>query len=84
MDLAVSDLRAVYGREFWRHADAVEITARGHAMATPVPGFLGNAGIRALRETDGRILFAHADLSGLSVFEEAAWWGTRAALRIVG
>jgi hypothetical protein len=45
MDLAVSDLRAVYGREFWRHADAVEITARGHAMATPVPGFLGNAGI---------------------------------------
>lgn len=84
MDLAVSDLRAVYGREFWRHADAVEITARGHAMATPVPGFLANAGLAALRAADGPVLFAHADLSGLSVFEEAAWWGTRAALRIVG
>lgn len=84
MELAVTDLRAVYGREFWRHADAVEITARGHAMATPVPGFLSNAGLAALRDADGPLLFAHADLSGLSVFEEAAWWGTRAALRIVG
>lgn len=84
MALATTDLRAVYGRDFWRHADAVEITARGHAMATPTPGFLSNAGIAALREADGRVLFAHADLSGLSVFEEAAWWGTRAALRVVG
>lgn len=84
MELAFADLQAVYGREFWRHADAVEITARGHAMATPVPGFLSNAGLAALRAADGPVLFAHADLSGLSVFEEAAWWGTRAALRIVG
>lgn len=84
MALATTDLRTVYGRDFWRHADAVEITARGHAMATPTPGFLANAGNAALREADGRVLFAHADLSGLSVFEEASWWGTRAALRIVG
>lgn len=84
MELAVTDLKSVYGREFWRHADAVEITARGHAMTTPVPGFLSNAGVAALRAADGQVLFAHADLSGLSVFEEAAWWGTRAALRIVG
>jgi len=84
MEIASADLRQVYGREFWRHADAAEITARGHAMATPVPGFLANPGLAALRAADGPVLFAHADLSGLSVFEEAAWWGTRAALRIVG
>jgi hypothetical protein len=24
-------------------------------------------------------MFQHADLSGFSVFEEAAWWGYRAA-----
>ncbi len=36
-------------------------------------------GLKALREHDGAILFAHADLSGFSVFEEAAWWGDRAA-----
>jgi hypothetical protein len=84
MDHAVTDLREVYGRGFWRHADRVEITARGHAMASPLPGFLANAGTNALRAMDGPIQFAHADLSGLSVFEEAAWWGTRAAARIVG
>ncbi|QYY31497.1 NAD(P)-binding protein [Cupriavidus pinatubonensis] len=84
MDYAVTDLREVYGRGFWRHADRVEITARGHAMASPLPGFLTNAGAAALRALDGPIQFAHADLSGLSVFEEAAWWGTRAATRMVG
>ena len=48
-------------------------------MAAPLPGFRANAGTRALREADGPILFAHADLSGFSVFEEAAWWGCEAA-----
>jgi hypothetical protein len=50
-------------------------------MAAPTPGFLANAGLAALRELDGPILFAHADLSGFSIFEEAAWWGIRAAER---
>lgn len=84
MDYATTDLRTAYGRAFWRHADAVEITVRGHAMASPRTGFLGNAGAAALRAADGRVLFAHADLSGVSVFEEAAWWGTRAAQKILG
>jgi len=50
-------------------------------MASPQPGFCTNAGLQALRELDGPILFAHADLSGFSVFEEAAWWGYQSALR---
>ncbi len=50
-------------------------------MAVPAPGFRSNAGMAALREADGPVLFAHADLSGLSVFEEASWWGWRAAER---
>jgi hypothetical protein len=28
-------------------------------------------------------VFAHADLSGFSVFEEAAWWGYRAAQKVM-
>lgn len=51
----------------------------GHAMALPRPDFRSNAGLKALREHVGPILFAHADLSGFSVFEEASWWGYRAA-----
>lgn len=81
--LAGSDLRQVYGAEFERRIEKVEITLRGHAMASPTPGFLARPGIEALRGADGALLFAHADLSGLSVFEEAAWWGECAARKIL-
>ncbi|MBM3117458.1 NAD(P)/FAD-dependent oxidoreductase [Jeongeupia naejangsanensis] len=83
-DLAASDLAEVYGWKLTRNASAVEITLRGHAMPSPRPGFLGNAGTQALAAADGRLLFAHSDLSGYSVFEEAAWWGWHAAGRILG
>jgi hypothetical protein len=69
---ASADLEAAYGSRFWYHVKSVEITLRAHAMATPAPGFLENAGTAALREADGAIVFAHADLSGMSIFEEAA------------
>ncbi|HEY9271147.1 NAD(P)-binding protein [Achromobacter sp.] len=81
---AASDLVAAYGEEFWRHARQLEMTVRGHAMASPVCGYLSNPGLAALRDVDGPVLFAHADLSGYSVFEEASWWGVAAAGRIMG
>ncbi|MDP5238958.1 NAD(P)-binding protein [Uliginosibacterium sp. 31-16] len=81
--LASSDLHAAYGNGFARQVQQVAITVRGHAMATPAPGFLARPGIAALCAADRRILFAHADLSGLSVFEEAAWWGEKAAGKIL-
>ena len=77
--LASVDLKTAYGRDFASCVERVDITVRGHAMAAPLPGFRSNAGLKALREHNGAILFAHADLSGFSVFEEAAWWGDRAA-----
>jgi hypothetical protein len=83
-DQAAIDLLAAYGDDFWRQARRLDITVRGHAMATPAPGYLSNPGLAALREVDGRLLFAHSDLSGYSVFEEASWWGVRAAERILG
>jgi hypothetical protein len=62
----------------------VELTLRGHGMAVPRPGLPRQPGLRdALRAVDGALLFAHADLSGYSVFEEAAWWGDVAARRIL-
>jgi glycine/D-amino acid oxidase-like deaminating enzyme len=83
LELALGDLGQAYGRGFMSCVRQAEITLRGHAMATPTPGFLGRPGIQGLRSADQRILFAHADLSGLSVFEEAAWWGEQAARRIL-
>jgi monoamine oxidase len=77
-----SDLRAAYGWKLAACCERAEITLRGHAMAVPSPGYLSNPGLLALREADGRILFAHGDLSGYSVFEESTWWGDRSARRI--
>jgi len=51
----------------------------GHAMARPVPGFLWSAALVKAREPLGRLRFAHADLSGLPLFEEAQDAGVRAA-----
>jgi hypothetical protein len=79
VELAARDLKAAYGWAFAPCVEKVDITLRGHAMAAPLPGFRSNAGMAALRAADGPILFAHADLSGFSVFEEAAWWGIQAA-----
>ncbi|WP_144107235.1 FAD-dependent oxidoreductase [Paraburkholderia sp. BCC1886] len=78
---AAIDLFPAYGRDLWRHAAALEVTVRGHAMATPDVGFLSRPGLNALREVDGPVLFAHADLSGMSLFEEASYWGVLAAQR---
>lgn len=81
---AMCDLELVYGRRLRQHAVALDITVRGHAMASPTCGFLSNPGLASLRQADGKLLFAHSDLSGLSVFEEASWWGYQAARRILG
>ncbi|HEX8605633.1 MAG TPA: amine oxidase, partial [Pseudoduganella sp.] len=77
--LATVDLRAAYGSAFDGCVQRADITLRAHAMAAPLPGFLSNPGLQALREADGPVLFAHSDLSGFSVFEEASWWGWQAA-----
>jgi hypothetical protein len=76
------DLRAAYGWRLPLCVEHVAITVRGHAMAIPQPGFLSNPGRLTLRNAAGPIFFAHSDLSGLSLFEEAAWWGHRAARRL--
>ena len=80
---AACDLRLAYGDKLAEHAAALEITVRGHAMSSPSPGFLSNRGLAALRAADGKLLFAHSDLSSFSVFEEAAWWGCEAARKIL-
>jgi hypothetical protein len=83
VELASVDLKSAYGWKFAACVERVDITLRGHAMAAPLPGFRANAGLKALREADGPIVFAHADLSGFSVFEEAAWWGCEAARKVL-
>jgi predicted NAD/FAD-binding protein len=57
----------------------VDLMRYGHAMSIPVPGLRGSEALRALAAQRGRVRFAHADLSGYSVFEEAYTHGVRVA-----
>jgi len=61
----------------------LEIMRYGHAMPIPAPGVRSSAALAALREGSKRIAYAHSDLSGYSVFEEALHWGLRAGASIV-
>jgi hypothetical protein len=57
----------------------VDIMLWGHAMIRPTPGFIwGEARCRAA-EPYGAVTFAHSDMSGLSLFEEAQYRGVVAA-----
>lgn len=83
LQIATTDLEEAYGRNLWPYMTQAAITIRGHGMASPHPGYRHNHGLTALQEKHGRLLFAHSDLSGYSVFEEAAWWGYQAALKCI-
>ena len=61
----------------------VDLMRYGHAMSVPLPGLRGSAALSALANTTGRVHFAHADLSGYSVFEEACFHGHAAARRVL-
>jgi len=62
----------------------IDVMRMGHAMARPVPGFLGSAARRRFAAGPGPIYFANSDLSGFSIFEEAQSRGVTAADRALG
>ncbi len=67
------------------HPDIEEITESihihrlGHGMISPKPGFIwGKARSESAKNIGSKIYFAHSDLSGVSVFEEAFHQGIKA------
>lgn len=61
----------------------LDVMQLGHAMIRPTPGFVwGTSRERAAGARDG-LHFAHSDLSGLSIFEEANYQGVRAAQEVL-
>ena len=82
-DLAAKDLIAAYGEGFWQHVSHVDVTVRGHGMSVPKVGYLNDESLLKLRNRASGLLFAHSDLSGYSVFEEALYWGVEAARKVL-
>jgi phytoene dehydrogenase-like protein len=59
--------------------ERVDVYLWGHAMVRPRPGFVWSEALAASARPLGRVHFAHTDLSGMALFEEAQHWGLRAA-----
>jgi monoamine oxidase len=82
-DRVLAELAQVHP-DIHRRAQQVSLMRWGHAMAIPRPGVQRHPALMALRAEkvqQGRVRFAHADLAGCSVFEEAFTAGCEAALR---
>jgi protoporphyrinogen oxidase len=61
-------------------AERVDVMRWGHAMVRPYPGFIwGGARQTAAQSVERSLHFAHSDLGGLALFEEANHHGVRAA-----
>lgn len=64
--------------------ESIAIHLLGHAMISPVPGFIfGNAKKEAAAPIENKIYFAHSDLSGISIFEEAFHQGINAVNQMI-
>jgi protoporphyrinogen oxidase len=81
-EIILKDLSRAHGslRDSLLHLD---VFRHGHAMARPLPGFRDRA--RRVRMTAGLegVRFAHADVTGFSLFEEANYHGVRVAEEIL-
>lgn len=60
----------------------IDVKRWGHAMARPTPGLLGRVETLRAWTPAERVFVAHADMSGMSLFEEAQWHGVQAAERV--
>lgn len=60
--------------------ERIDIMRWGHAMIRPKPGFVWSASRTAAAAPFKNIHFAHTDLSGVALFEEAFFHGCRAAV----
>lgn len=61
----------------------LDIWRWGHGMVQPRPGHVFSAARKAARQSHGRVHFAHSDLSGVALFEEAFDHGLRAAQQVL-
>jgi putative NAD(P)-binding protein len=77
-DEVLADLRPAHP-EAERLISNLDVMLWGHGMIRPVPGFLWGREREKLAASQGRIAFAHTDMSGISLFEEACTRGAAAA-----
>lgn len=81
-DIALTDLERAH-QGLRSQTERVDVMRWGHAMVRPRPNFVwGSARLKAGQPYRG-IHFAHSDLSGIALFEEAFYRGTLAAEQVI-
>ena len=81
-DAVLADLGRAH-RRLHAHVTRLDVWRWGHAMIEPRAGFVSSEARRRASEPLGRVHFAHSDLSGVAIFEEAFFHGVRAADEVI-
>lgn len=66
-----------------RTVENIDVYLWGHGMIAPTPGFIWGEARRAMLASVGNVHFAHTDMSGISIFEEAQYRGVEAARAVL-
>jgi hypothetical protein len=81
-DVCLTDLQLAHP-EIRALVERLDVCRWGHAMIRPTPGFIWSESRRKAAEPFRGIHFAHSDLSGIALFEEAFYHGVRAAEEVL-
>ncbi|MFB9078344.1 NAD(P)-binding protein [Flavobacterium procerum] len=79
----LNDLKVAHP-DIEEYTEDIEVFLLGHGMISPAPGFIfGESKKQAKQNIQNSIYFAHTDLSGISIFEEAFHQGINVVNEIV-
>lgn len=81
--LIMDDLKKVHA-DIETQTEEINVMIWGHAMIQPLPGYLSGKSRAVLaRSVNNNVHFAHTDIAGISIFEEAFYQGLNAAKKII-
>jgi phytoene dehydrogenase-like protein len=80
-DLVMADLESMHP-DIRKDVERIDTWVWGHGMISPWVGFLWGGEREKASQPIGNIHFAHSDLSGISIFEEAFYQGVSVAGRV--
>ncbi len=83
LDIVVPELEQMHP-EITQHIEEIEFWLWGHGMISPAVNYIwGDTRKNAQAAINNKIFFAHTDLSGISIFEEAFHHGISAAQQVL-
>jgi len=83
LDIIIPELEQMHP-EITPHIEQIDLWLWGHGMISPAVGYIwGETRRQAKEPIADRIFFAHTDLSGISLFEEAFHHGINAAQQVI-